>query len=81
MFLCFLSVETQPRHRLVGRGHRDNIFRTSYNKIFDAMDGLNVGHAMWRAREHWPDAVVTLRYAASRTVPNVAKVDTNDSRH
>jgi len=39
------------------------------NKTFDAMDGLNEGHAMWRAKQNWPDAIITLRYAASRINP------------
>ena len=50
-------------------------FHGRYAQTFvDAMDGLNLGHAMWRARDScWEGAKVTLRYASSRTKPNLPK--------
>lgn len=28
--------------------------------FIDSIKGLNVGHALWRARDNWPDSKVTL---------------------
>ena len=40
-------------------------------RTIDAMDGLNVGHALWRARNNWHGAKVTLRWTAAKVDPTL----------